>query len=296
MLPIWRDDSKSLASIKHVLDTLMASTNYLNLGQTSVIGFDQLLYAIAKKIQWHCAETYGKDRLVLMLGNLYIEMVILSCLGDLLGDSGWTTALSNAGVTPPGNDSLCTGHAIAKTKYVHQVTDNALYILMIDAFQKSSIDVSKQQTFDEWLKEVESRSPQFKFWSIALRMELDYLLFLRAVRKGDFLLYIASTEKLLPWIFALDHIHYSRWLTVHHYDMEMLSTTTPDVFNEFCNGNFTVKLTRNPFSAMGLNQHHEQLNKDVKGKLNIQCNNDRGFIAHYSVDINFVISIIYVIF
>ena len=121
-----------------------------------------------------------------MLEKLHIEMVILSCLGYWLGDSGWTTAPSNAGVTCPGNDSLCTGHTIAKTKYVHQVTAKALDILMIDAFHKSSIDVSKQHTFNEWRKEIESCSPQFKFWSIALRMELHYLLFLQAVRKGDF--------------------------------------------------------------------------------------------------------------
>ena len=125
---------------------------------------------------------------------------------------------------------------------------------MIDAFQKSSIDVSKRHIFDEWCKEMESRSPQFKFWLIVLRMELDYLLFLRAVREGDFLLYTASTEKLLPWIFSLNHIHYARWLTVHHYDMEMLSRTNPDAFNESCNGSFTVKQTRNPFPAMGLDQ------------------------------------------
>ena len=163
MLPIWRDDSKLPATIKYILDTLMVPTNYLNFGQTSAIGLDQPLYAIAEKIQWHCAETYGKDRLVLMLGNLNIEMVILSCLGDRLEDSCWTTALSNAGVTSPGSDSLCTGYAVAKTNYVHQVTAKALYILMIDAFQKSSIDVSKQDTFDEWHNEIESGSPQFKF-------------------------------------------------------------------------------------------------------------------------------------
>ena len=74
--------------------------------------------------------------------------------------------------------------------------------------------------------------------------------------------------------------------------MDMLSTTNRDVFNEFCNGNFTVKLTRNPFSAMGLDQHQDQLNKDIKGKLNIQCNKDSGFTTQYSVDINFVISVI----
>ena len=125
---------------------------------------------------------------------------------------------------------------------------------MIDAIQKSSIDVSKQHTFDEWCKEMEYRSQPFKFWLIALRMKLDYLLFLRTVREGDFLLYTASIKKLLPWMFALDHIHYARWLTVHHYDMEILSTTNPDSFKESCNGNFTVKQTRNPFPAMGLDQ------------------------------------------
>ena len=51
MLLIWRDDSTSPATIKYVFETLMASTNYLNPGQTSVIGLDQPLYVIAKKIQ-----------------------------------------------------------------------------------------------------------------------------------------------------------------------------------------------------------------------------------------------------
>ena len=73
---------------------------------------------------------------------------------------------------------------------------------MTDIFQESSIDVWQQHTFDEW---------KFKFWSIALKMELDYLLFLQSVWKGDFLLYIASIEKLLPWSSDLDHIHYARW-------------------------------------------------------------------------------------
>ena len=43
---------------------------------------------------------------------------------------------------------------------------------------------------------------------------------------------------------------------------------------------------------MGLDQRHEQLNKDVKDKLNIQCNKNSGTIIQHSVDINFVISVI----
>ena len=54
-----------------------------------------------------------------MLGALHIEMVLLSCHGDWLQDSGWTTALSNAGVTSSGNDSILSGDEVGTTKYVH---------------------------------------------------------------------------------------------------------------------------------------------------------------------------------
>ena len=50
MLPIFRDDSKSTATTKHLLDVLIKSIHYLNPNQTAVVGFDQLLYALAKKI------------------------------------------------------------------------------------------------------------------------------------------------------------------------------------------------------------------------------------------------------
>ena len=158
---------------------------------------------------------------------------------------GWRTV-----VGPPlfrMLELLCAGHAIAKTKYVHQVAAKFLYILMIDAFQKSSINVSKQRTFSKRYREMESCSPQLKFWSIALRMELEYLLLPWAVRKGDFLLYISTIWKAVTMDFCFGSHPLARWLAISHYNMEMLSTTNQDVFNKFCNRNFTVKRTRTLF-------------------------------------------------
>ena len=98
-------------------------------------------------------------------------------------------------------------------------------------------------------------------------MEMNYFLFLRSIRSSNFKLYVASIGKFLPWIFAFDHVHYARWLSIHHYDMEILTEMNPDVFQKFdVNGNFTVAQTRNRFSTMSLDQRHEQLNKDVKDK------------------------------
>ena len=70
----------------------------------------------------------------------------------------------------------------------------------------------------------------------------------------------------MPWLFALYHVHYARWLSVHIHDMKTLHTSNPDVYQAFNNsGCFVVARTKNPFSSMGLDQRHEQHNKDLKG-------------------------------
>ena len=49
--------------------------------------------------------------------------------------------------------------------------------------------------------------------------------------------------------------------------MKMLNDTNLEVFQEFSvHGNLTVARTKNRLSKMGLDQRHEQLNKNVKGK------------------------------
>ena len=116
MLPIWRDESKSPATIKHLLGTLTHGTGYLNPGQAVIIGFYLPLYPIAKILQWYYPDLYGPAKLVPMLGSLHTEMVMLGCVGD----TGWTIALSNSGVTRSGSDSLLSGHDVAATKYVHK--------------------------------------------------------------------------------------------------------------------------------------------------------------------------------
>ena len=88
---------------------------------------------------------------------------------------------------------------------------------------------------------MEERSPQFQFWSLTLKIELDYLLFLRSIRSRNFELYVLSIAKILPWLFALDHYHYARWLSIHLYDMQRLEQTDPQIHHEFCmKGNFVV--------------------------------------------------------
>ena len=91
------------------------------------------------------------------------------------------------------------------------------------------------------------------------------LVYVRSLREGNFDLYVQSLAQIVPWMFALDHTHYSRWLSVHIRDMMSLSVNHPNIHAEFRAGKFVVHKTRNKFSAMAIVQCHEQNNGAVKG-------------------------------
>ena len=83
------------------------------------------------------------------------------------------------------------------------------------------------------------------------------LLFIRSIREGNFQLYMELLTAIVPWMFALDHTHYCRWLSVHIQDMVSLNEKNLAIFTESCAGNFSVNKTGNKFSAMALDQCHE---------------------------------------
>jgi len=92
------------------------------------------------------------------------------------------------------------------------------------------------------------------------------LLFVRSIRQADFDLYVQSLSQLVPWFFALNYQHYARWASVHLRDMITIDSLHPAIAKEFRAGKFTANKRRSkPFSAIGLDHAHEQLNARVKG-------------------------------
>lgn len=51
ILPLWQEDSKSPSTVKHLLNVLIQTISYLNLGQIAAVKLNQPLYVIAKRIQ-----------------------------------------------------------------------------------------------------------------------------------------------------------------------------------------------------------------------------------------------------
>ena len=97
-------------------------------------------------------------------------------------------------------------------------------------------------------------------------MEILLLLYIRSIHERNFQLYIESLSKIIPWLFALDHVHYSRWLPIHIRDMMSLTNKHPEILDEFQAGKFVIHKTISilKFSAMARDQYHEQNNATVK--------------------------------
>ncbi|KAJ8406047.1 hypothetical protein AAFF_G00309350 [Aldrovandia affinis] len=268
LLPLLQDQAHSVATVKHVMDKIKEIVAFLNPGQVPVIAADQPIYAVAKQVQWHWPEIYGEDKFVIMFGGLHIEMAALKSIGTLLQDSGWTGALVEAGIASPGTaDSFLTVSSITRTRQMHQITGCSLYKLL----KAAHMDYSKET--DEQPEEVPSlklgvsiancKVPSF-ISGMVLSMELVILLLIRSFREANFFLYCQSLAELIPYFFANNNVNYARWLTIHYRDMVTLEQKHPQLAQEFQSGNFVVHKSSRQFSAMAIDQAHEQANAVIE--------------------------------
>ena len=250
LLPLFLEKADTPAMVKHGMSLVQAITAYLNPDQIPVLACDQPIFAQCKYIQWKWPGIYGENKMIIMLGGLHVEKVLWYSVGDLLAFSGWTEALAEADVATSGTaESFLKASHITRTRHAHQVTALALSKLQQDAFA-----LSDSKDFEAWRLKMIKDSLTFHYWDLILKTEVQVLIFIRAHRERNFPLYIESLESLLYIFFALGHYNYSRCASIHLRDMKSL----PDCAKEtFCQ-NWVLQKTTNRFSAIPLDQAHEQ--------------------------------------
>jgi len=117
------------------MDVVRNAVEHINPGQIPMVTFDQLLFALAKQIQWKWPQEYGEEKFVILFGGLHIETAALKTVGEWLQGSGWVQALVQAEITSAGTvDSFLRDHIISRTKRAHQVTGAALFTLQQHAY------------------------------------------------------------------------------------------------------------------------------------------------------------------
>ena len=112
---------------------------------------------------------------------------------------------------------------------------------------------------EEWVKSNKD-CVMFSYWFNVLRSIKVVLLLVRSFREANFDLFIVALEQIIPLFFALDHIHYSRWVTVFIEDLKLRPLKMPSLYQEFKNGHFVVNTRGNSFSKILMYQSQEHNN------------------------------------
>ena len=176
LLLLFLDSAHTVAMFRHSIDVVTKAVNHLNPGQIPVVTFDLSLFALDKQIQWTWPESYGENKLVIMLGGLHIEMAALKILGDWLHDCGWENSLVQAQITMPGTaDSFLRAAHIGCTRRAHHVTAAALYILQHWLMTATVEEKLMMQKINFSLKIGATRDNIFLRFSTGQLLELEVL-------------------------------------------------------------------------------------------------------------------------
>ena len=137
----------------------------------------------------------------------------------------------------------------------------AIYLKLVDARNESESNLLKPL---EWLKLQCASSEMCNYWYLIIKLQINILLFIRSIRESNFPLYVLSLQKLVKWMFALDHYNCARWINVHLFDLRTLRTTCPDIYESFTEGKFSFQKNIRVFLKIAIDQVHEQNNNLIK--------------------------------
>ena len=258
-MPLIRDPVHTLEMQYHCMKLNQATTNAVNPGQTPVDVSDQPVYALTKEIQWMYPQQFWNY--FPLMGALHMEQTFLACHGQWIEGSGLHEILSASKFTLIGTGAIIDANHIKRARYCVQVAVCALYGKLKDAVKKNGSSLSPL----DWLKSKVHESDMCRYWNYVLHMQITILVFVRSIREGNFPVYASSIMALMKWIFAFDHVHYSRWMSVHLFDLLTLKRLHPDVYEAMMDGNFSFQKTNTHFNRIAIDQVHEQNNEVIKG-------------------------------
>ena len=130
---------------------------------------------------------------------------------------------------------------MTRTRHAHQITAASLSILQHDAYERYKETLLMGENvldFTDWCGKMRAEQPQFK-------MELIIFQIIESIKTGNFLSYRESLSMFIPWVFS--------------FNQKRTQSYTKSLLQEGL-----LHKTNHPFSAMALDQAHEQANANVK--------------------------------
>ena len=291
-----------LSTVNTILKRSLLMSDHLGQDDIMVV-LDQAIYCKAKEIIWSTPNDF--QRIILRMGAFHITCNFLGVLGKRYGDAGLSDLMIECLAVASGSMSgVLSGHRYNRAVRAHKIMYEALMRAQWDEFGSwlelnpdilnlTDIDIMPLKTLLVKMRndlqptdfanlvsgshltklsialvafQNSDRGPMAKFWQSYLDLVGLLLNFIRATREGNWELHISCLRKMLPWIFAMDHTNYSRYLPLYWWDMHQLHITHPEVNTQMQLGEFAVQRTsQKPFSQLPVDQTIEQtVNRDSK--------------------------------
>ena len=106
---------------------------------------------------------------------------------------------------------------------------------------------------------------QQKFVLSYIKQYESILLYVRATRENNFTLHLESTERLIKYFFAHDHLNYARMLPQYLSCMKYTEKNHPTIWQELVDGKvFSVSKSQIPFTSIAPDHALEQENRRLK--------------------------------
>ena len=111
----------------------------------------------------------------------------------------------------------------------------------------------------------QDKVPLFRVMRQYMRMVMEMMSFIRAVRSGDWALHLEALKVFTKYFFAHDMLNYAPMIPVYLAEMQMLHESDPEIYVEFKQGNWVGnKNSCVPFCAVGPDNALEHVNRSMK--------------------------------
>ena len=193
IFPLLKDVVHTLEMQHHLISIFIDYTKTLNPEQgTAVDCSDQPIYALSKINQWLFPK-FSLPKYLPLFGGLHIEKTLLVAHGKLIAGSGLEELLGDMEMDTTGlkTASLDVNH-IHKGNYAIQLSSVAIYTCLKTAHERSKSEIS----LFEWASNISKENLMFKYWFVILNLQIDYLVYIKSLREGNFLLFVNILKSL----------------------------------------------------------------------------------------------------
>ena len=241
----------------------------------TVVSLDMGLYHPAKMLQMARQDLRN---IILRPGELHIVMADLRTIGAFIDNSGLDMCWLKSELYGPATvKQILEGGHVKRAETAHMVTLQALFTLYQEALFQDNSDVhrsleklvnqlndacsngskelvkeahGKLEEAVESLKIIEKmeefdarqeKKPLFKVFRHYMRMVMEMMTFVRALRTGDWALHLEALQAFTKYYFAHDMLNYARMIPAYLAEMAKLKETDPEIYEEFQQGNWVVK-------------------------------------------------------